>query len=249
MIRDVIPLSDGERLSVTLFIPDSTPAPCILEALPYRKDDMTSGWRPEYQRFCDEFGFAFARIDVRGTGSSSGRATDEYPEAEQRDLTEAIAWLAAQPWCSGSIGMFGTSYGGFNSFQLACERPAHLGAIIPIYATDDRYTDDVHHMGGALKWIDQVDYCAYMTPMNVLPPVPEIWGDGWRTEWMRRIDEHEPWQITWMSHPHDDDYWRHGSVRPHYSRIDIPTMIIAGWADGYRNTTFRTTSHVVQPSP
>ena len=57
MIRDVIPLSDGEQLSVTLFIPDSTPAPCILEALPYRKDDMTSGWRPEYQRFCDEFGF------------------------------------------------------------------------------------------------------------------------------------------------------------------------------------------------
>ena len=245
MIRDAIPLSDGERLSVTLFIPDATPAPCILEALPYRKDDMTSGWRPEYQRFCDDFGFAVARIDVRGTGSSSGRATDEYPEAEQRDLAEAIAWLAAQPWCSGHVGMFGTSYGGFNSFQLACERPAHLGAIIPIYATDDRYTDDVHYMGGALKWIDQVDYCAYMTPMNALPPVPEIWGADWRTEWMRRIDEHEPWLLTWMAHPHDDDYWRHGSVRTGpggsgYDRIDIPTMIIAGWADGYRNTTFRT---------
>jgi len=248
MIRDVIPLSDGERLSVTLFIPDSTPAPCILEALPYRKDDMTSGWRPEYQRFCDEFGFAVARIDVRGTGSSSGRATDEYPEAEQRDLTEAIAWLAAQPWCSGSVGMFGTSYGGFNSFQLACERPAHLGAIIPIYATDDRYTDDVHYMGGALKWIDQVDYCAYMTPMNALPPVPALWGTDWRDEWMRRIDEHEPWQLTWMAHPHDDDYWRHGSVRPDYSRIDTPAMIIAGWADGYRNTTFRTIEQLSAPT-
>lgn len=254
MIRDVIPLSDGEHLSVTLFIPDSTPAPCILEALPYRKDDMTSGWRPEYQRFCDEFGFAVARIDVRGTGSSSGRATDEYPEAEQRDLAEAIAWLAAQPWCSGNVGMFGTSYGGFNSFQLACERPAHLGAIIPIYATDDRYTDDVHYMGGALKWIDQVDYCAYMAPMNALPPVPEIWaathpdGRDWRTEWMRRIDEHEPWLLTWMAHPHDDDYWRHGSVRPDYARIDIPTMIIAGWADGYRNTTFRTLERLAAPT-
>ena len=72
MIRSTIPLSDGEHLSVTLFIPDAIPAPCILEALPYRKDDMTSGWRPEYQRFCDDFGFAVARIDVRGTGSSSG---------------------------------------------------------------------------------------------------------------------------------------------------------------------------------
>ena len=255
MIRSTIPLADGERLSVTLFIPDQVPAPCILEALPYRKDDMTSGWRPEYERFCTEFGFAVARIDVRGTGSSSGRATDEYPEAEQRDLTEAIAWLALQPWCSGQVGMFGTSYGGFNSFQLACERPAHLGAIIPIYATDDRFTDDVHYMGGAFKWIDQVDYCAYMTPMNALPPVPELWEEGrtdsdpnWRTEWMRRIDEHEPWQLTWMSHPTDDDYWRHGSVNPDYDRIDIPTMIIAGWADGYRNTTFRTIERLSSPT-
>ena len=260
MIRDSIPLSDGEHLSVTLFIPSATPAPCILEALPYRKDDMTSGWRPEYQRFCDDFGFAVARIDVRGTGSSSGRATDEYPEAEQRDLAEAISWLAAQPWCSGSVGMFGTSYGGFNSFQLACERPERLGAIIPIYATDDRYTDDVHYMGGALKWIDQVDYCAYMAPMNALPPVPAIWEESrtpddpdWRTEWMRRIDEHEPWLLTWMAHPHDDDYWRHGSVRlgpdgEGYARIDIPTMIIAGWADGYRNTTFRTLERLNAPT-
>lgn len=255
MIREKIPLSDGEWLSVTLFIPAVTPAPCILEALPYRKDDMTSGWRPEYQRFCDEFGYAVARIDVRGTGSSSGLATDEYPEAEQRDLAEAIAWLAAQPWCTGRVGMFGTSYGGFNSFQLACERPPNLGAIIPIYATDDRFTDDVHYMGGALKWVDQVDYCAYMAPMNALPPVPEIWeadrpadGPDWRAEWMRRIDEHEPWLLTWMAHPHDDEYWRHGSVRPDYGRIDTPTMIIAGWADGYRNTTFRTVEQLRAPT-
>jgi len=253
MTRDSIPLSDGEHLSVTLFLPDVTPAPCILEALPYRKDDMTSGWRPEYERFATEFGYAVARIDVRGTGSSSGRATDEYPEAEQRDLTEAIAWLAAQPWCTGRIGMFGTSYGGFNSFQLACERPPELGAIIPIYATDDRFTDDVHYMGGALKWIDQVDYCAYMTPMNALPPVPGIWGPDWRAEWMRRIDEHEPWLFTWMSHPRDDDYWRHGSVRlgpegEGYDRIVTPTMIIAGWADGYRNTTFRTIERLDGPT-
>lgn len=255
MIRDWIPLSDGERLSVTCFVPKEASGPgagpfaCILEALPYRKDDMTSGWRPEYQRFCDEFGFAVARIDVRGTGSSSGLATDEYPHAEQRDLAEAIAWLAGQPWCSGRIGMFGTSYGGFNSFQLACEQPPHLQAIIPIYATDDRYTDDVHYMGGALKWLDQVDYCAYMTPMNALPPVPAIWGDGWREEWLRRIDQHEPWQLTWMSHPHDDAYWRHGSVRlgesgQGYERIAIPTMIIAGWADGYRNASFRTIEYL-----
>jgi len=237
-----IPMSDGVFLAVTLYLPDPSagPQPCVLEALPYRKDDMTSSYRPEYVRLRDEHSYAVARLDVRGTGSSGGRATDEYPEVEQRDLAEVIAWLAGQPWCDGSVGMYGTSYSGFNSLQMACERPAHLKAVIAIYATDDRHTDDVHYMGGLRRWIDLVDYCHYMTPMNALPPVPAVFGPRWRDEWKARIAEHEPWLFTWLSHPRDGAYWRHGSVRPAYDRIEIPTMIVAGWADGYRNNTFRT---------
>ena len=55
-----------------------------------------------------------------------------------------IDWLAGQDWCDGRVGMFGTSYSGFNSLQLACERPPALKAVCAIYATDDRWTDDVH---------------------------------------------------------------------------------------------------------
>ena len=75
-----------------------------------------------------------------------------------------IAWLAEQEWCDGNVGMFGTSYSGFNSLQMACERPPALKAICAIYATDDRWTDDVHWRGGALRLVDLVDYCHYMTP-------------------------------------------------------------------------------------
>jgi predicted acyl esterase len=237
-----VPMTDGVFLAITLYLPDVSVGaqPCILEALPYRKDDMTSSYRPEYVRLRDEHAYAVARLDLRGTGSSGGRAIDEYPAQEQRDLAEVLSWLAAQPWCDGNIGMYGTSYSGFNSLQMACERPAELKAIIAIYATDDRYTDDVHLMGGLRKWIDLVDYCHYMTPMNALPPVPSVFGPAWRDEWRARIEEHEPWLVTWLSHPRRDAYWQHGSVRPDYDRIECPTMIVAGWADGYRNNTFRT---------
>ena len=85
--------------------------------------------------------------------------------------------------------MWGTSYSGFNSLQMACERPPELKAICAIYATDDRWTDDVHWRGGALRLVDLVDYDHYMTPMNVLPPVPAVWGDGWEDEWQRRLDD------------------------------------------------------------
>lgn len=145
-----VPMSDGTFLAITLYLPHESagPQPCILEALPYRKDDMTSSYRPEYVRLRDEYRYAVARLDLRGTGSSGGRATDEYPAQEQRDLAEVLTWLAAQPWCDGNLGMYGTSYSGFNSLQMAVERPPELKAIIAIYATDDRFTDDVHYKIG-----------------------------------------------------------------------------------------------------
>ena len=122
------------------------------------------------------------RVDLRGTGSSAGDATDEYPLVERTDLGTVIAWLAEQDWCDGNVGMFGTSYSGFNSLQIAAERPPALKAICAIYASDDRWNDDVHWRGHALKLTDLVDYNHYMTPMCVLPPVPAEWpGDGWAT--------------------------------------------------------------------
>jgi predicted acyl esterase len=242
-----IRMRDGVELAATLYLPDPAggPQPCLLEALPYRKDDLTSSYAPGYEDLRDRYGFAVCRVDLRGTGSSSGDATDEYPPEEQSDLTEVIAWLAAQQWCNGKVGMFGTSYSGFNALQLACERPPGLAAIFSIFSSDDRWTDDVHYRGGALKLVDLVDYCHYMTPMCVLPPVPAVWGEGWREEWERRLATNEPWGLTWLRENLFGDYWQGGSVRvggttAGYERIEVPTMLVAGWADGYRNNSFRT---------
>jgi uncharacterized protein len=236
-----VTMTDGARLAVTLFLPDTdAPAPCLLEALPYRKDDLTATYRPEYLRLRDEHGYAVCRVDVRGTGSSDGLATDEYPVQEQEDLAELIGWLADQAWCSGAVGMFGTSYSGFNALHLAAVQPPALKAICAIYSSDDRYTDDVHYMGGSLRLLDVVDYPTYMVAMNALPPVPSLVGDGWVDAWRERVERLDPWLVRWVEERHDSAYWRQGSVRPAYDRIRTPTMLVGGWADGYRNNTFRT---------
>ena len=234
-----IAMGDGVRLAARLFLPDELPAPVIVDALPYRMDDLTASYASEYERLCAEGGFAVCRIDLRGTGSSEGIATDEYTAQEQADVCTAIAWLAEQDWCTGKVGMYGTSWGGFNSIQVAMERPPALHAIVPIYASDDRYTDDVHYMGGVLKAIDLVDWVIYMAACNVLPPVPAVYGDGWREEWLRRINGTDPWVLRWLEEQDDGPYWRHGSLRPDYNRITCPTMIVAGWADGYTNIALR----------
>ena len=243
-----ISMRDGVRLAASLYVPDGDgPWPAVLEALPYRKDDVTSTYRPEYERIAAA-GYVVCRVDLRGTGSSEGIAEDEYPAVERTDMMTVIDWLATQSWSTGNVGMYGTSYSGFNSIQLAMERPPALKAIIPIYATDDRYADDVHYMGGAVKQLDQVDYPSYMVALNALPPVPGVYGEGWREEWERRVRGTEPWVLTWLEHQRFDDYWRFGSLRPDYDRIQAATMIIAGWADGYRNNSLRTFEQLQCPT-
>lgn len=247
--RAWIRMSDGVRLAARLWLPETRPTGVVLEALPYRMDDLTASYTGEYERLADEGGLAVCRLDLRGTGSSEGIAKDEYDPSEQRDLHGVIAWLAKQDWCNGSVGMYGTSYSGFNSLQLACEKPSELKAICAIYATDDRYRDDVHYYGGAFKAIDAIDYCHYMTSLVVLPPVPALAGPDWRERWAERFEGTEPWFLRWLEEQHDGPYWRHGSVRSGldangrwegYERIECATMLVGGWADGYRNNTFRT---------
>ena len=250
--RSWIPMEDGVRLAASLYLPEAVEggeaAPVVLEALPYRKDDVTASYRPEYERLCHEHGYVVARVDLRGTGSSEGVATDEYPASEQADLCRVIDWLASQPWSTGAVGMYGTSYSGFNSLQVAAERPPALKAVVAIYASDDRYTDDVYYTGGALKLLDLVDYPLYMVAMNALPPVPAIAGPRWRERWRERVEDLEPWLLRWLEEQADGPYWRQGSLRPAYERIACPTMLVAGWADGYRNATFRVMERLRVPS-
>ena len=143
-----IPLSDGVRLAARIWLPRDAaraPAPAILEALPYRLSDGTAARDAPIHRYLAGHGYACVRLDLRGSGESDGLLADEYAAQEQRDLLEVIAWIAAQPWCDGNVGMTGISWGGFNSLQLAALRPPALKAIITTMSTDDRYADDVHY--------------------------------------------------------------------------------------------------------
>ena len=144
--------------------PDAAAArfPAILEMIPYRKDDWRANGDEARGRYLAARGYALCRLDVRGTGSSPGIALDEYTARETQDGYDAVEWLAAQPWCNGNVGMWGISYGGFTSIQVAALRPPHLKAIVPMYATDDRYTDDVHYVGGCATASELTQYAVSM---------------------------------------------------------------------------------------
>ena len=244
-----IEMSDGTRLAARMWKPasaDREPVPGVVEMIPYRKRDLTAIRDSIHHPYMAGHGYASLRVDLRGSGDSEGVLTDEYLEQELCDAEEVLAWLAEQPWCSGRTAMMGISWGGFNALQVAARRPPSLGAIVSASSTDDRYTDDVHYMGGSLL-TDNLSWASTMFAYNACPPDPAIVGQRWREMWQQRLEGSGLWLETWLRHQRRDDYWRHGSVIEDYSAIETPVLAVSGWADGYSNSVFRLLANLDAP--
>ena len=237
-----IPLPDGGRLAARMWLPegaDTQPVPAIVEYLPYRKRDLMSVSDDRLYPWYAARGYACLRIDLRGSGESAGVLTDEYLPIEQDDMVAALAWIGAQDWCTGKVGMMGISWSGFNALQVAARRPLELAAIVAVAATDDRFRDDVHAMGGWPILNDNVYWGASFLLDMCLPPDPALVGEDWHAMWRERCEAAEPPVGIWLKHPNRDAYWRQGSVAVAPGDIACPTMVVAGFADGYQNAAFR----------
>jgi len=228
-----IPMKDGIRLAVTLYMPNGGKAgekfPAVLEYHPYRKDDGTAQRDYELYSYFVRRGYVCARVDIRGFGNSEGVPTDrEYSEQEQLDGLQIISWLAHQPWSNGNVGMMGISWSGFNSLQMAMRHAPELKAIIAVDATAELFHDDVHYMDG-MAHVDEFELNMDMAPgMTGAPDYTldeKVLGP--------RFDA-PPWSLLYLKHQHDGPFWR-SPVRP-YSEIRIPCFIIGGLLDGYRDS-------------
>ena len=244
-----IPMSDGRRLAARLWLPldaEKNPVPAILEYIPYRRRDGTRGRDEESHPWIAAQGYACARVDIAGSGDSDGLIHDEYLKQEQDDACEIVAWLARQPWCSGSVGMIGISWGGFNGLQVAARRPPALKAVISLSSTVDRYADDAHLMGGCLI-ADNMDWGGAFFAYAGLPPDPAMVGADWRRRWLERLEILRPFPALWLDHQRRDDFWRHGSVCEDYGAIQCPVLSVSGQADGYRAAVFQLTENLKVP--
>ncbi len=232
-----IVMSDGCRLSARVWMPKDAalaPVPAVLEYIPYRKRDGTLPRDEMMHPYVAGHGYACVRVDMRGNGDSEGLMTDEYTIQELADACEVIEWLAAQPWCSGSVGMMGKSWGGFNCLQTAFLQPPALKAVISVCATTDRFADDIHYKGGCLLG-ENFGWGAVMLSYSSRPPDPML-CPNWREMWLARL-EAEPWLAPrWAELQERSDYWKHGSICEDYPRMQVPILIWGGWADNYMNT-------------
>jgi len=232
-----IPMPDGVRLAASLFMPadrdTSDKFPVLLEYLPYRKDESRQGRLAAFSYFIAQ-GYVVARVDIRGTGASQGKLIEyEYTDQELKDGKVVIDWLSKQPWSTGKVGMFGISWGAFNSIQTAMRNPPALKAIVAIMGTDDLFHDDVHFIDGMMH-VDSYEFGQDLA--NILPAPPDYLLD--EAYFQNRFDT-EPWLLIYKRHQHDGQFWNRASLNSDYSSIKIPTFVIGGWYDGYRDSVPR----------
>ncbi|MGN0078899.1 MAG: CocE/NonD family hydrolase, partial [Coriobacteriales bacterium] len=114
-----IVMPDGAVLSAKLWVPrakaEGETFPAVIEAIPYRKDDLCLQDDSVRMAYVAGHGYLCVRLDLRGSGDSQGVLADEYCNQEQLDICAAIEQVAAMPECSGAVGMTGISWSGFNS--------------------------------------------------------------------------------------------------------------------------------------
>lgn len=234
-----ITMPDGVRLAARVWLPadaEADPVPAILEPIPYRRRDGTAERDAVTHPWMAGHGYAVIRVDLRGSGDSDGVMEDEYLAQEQADGLAVLEWAAAQPWCNGRTGLYGISWGGFAALQIAALRPPSLGAIVAVGHTHDRFSHDIHFKDGCLL-TENPAWASYMFAYQSRPPAPAIAGERWRSMWLDRLAM-KPLTVRWMAEQTRSAYWRHGSICEDWSAIQVPTLSVSGWADGYVNPVF-----------
>ena len=247
-IRDVlIPMRDGVRLAATLYIPQGDGRyPGIFSFYPYLKDGWIGLFKEPHYRYFASRGYAVMQVDFRGTGASQGKSPHPFDVQERLDGHDVVEWMAVQPWCTGSVGVWGYSYGGITALSIASTQPPHLRAIIPIHATCDNYEWLLRTHGCRGLLLADVDWGTRMAACNLLPPVVQDEEGRWARIWQERLGGDPPWFMDWHGAPPDPEFWPRRRIP--LSAIEVPTFAICGWYDAYTAPALRIFQEVSAPS-
>ncbi len=157
-------------------------------------------------------------VDVPGSGRSEG-PWEGWSKAEGEAVHDVIEWIAAQPWCSGKIGMTGQSGYCWSSWNVARTCPPHLSTVVAFDGGTDMYREWMYNGG---------------IPGVSFPPV-------WITTVMLRhqAEGHDIRDGDWYrwlneiyARPLDDEWHRDRSPFWELDAIEIPILSIGCWGKG-----------------
>jgi uncharacterized protein len=196
-----------------------------------------------------EAGFAVVVQHCRGTGLSDGEFITF--ENEAADGADTIEWCAAQPWCDGTVAMYGPSYLGMAQFAAACAAPvpglAALRGLAPVVTPADyhwglAYRQGAFQLGQALAWhlLKSAQALAYNASAGVDVDWSELLGlmadpaaayAHLPLRDMPAVSGILPSWHAWLDHEERDAYWDALSYRDTRDRVAAPALHTGGWFD------------------
>ena len=250
----MVPMRDGVKLATDVYRPARDGKPIgdktavILTRTPYRKGDGKSA----DARYFASHGYTAVIQDTRGRYNSEGVwrwLSDDGP-----DGVDCAAWIAAQPWSNGRIGMMGTSYVGGTQHALAMAQSPHLKTIIPVDAVSNMGRQSMRNAGAFelrfWNWImlnagkgssasqDPARAAALKEMADhrhaYLANLPLRRG----TTPLKFAPDYEKWLIEAMRHGKNDDYWKQNAILDYPELYqDIPVYLVGGWYDSWAGNT------------
>jgi putative CocE/NonD family hydrolase len=247
-----VPVRDGVNLALDLYLPaqDGRPVPgkhpTLLARTPYNKNGVAA----EALWFAAR-GYAVAVNDVRGRYASEGEW--RFIVDDPNDGFDVLSWIGKQPWSSGKVGTFGTSYVGGTQHALACARPPQLACMIPVDSVSNCGLAGIRHSGAFelrfMNWIFTIGAPNARAALEN-PKLKEALEENGRrmpqhllhlpvrpgTSPLKHVPEYERWLVEAMRHGDYDDYWN----QPGYSVVDnvdryanVPVYHVTGWYDSW----------------
>ncbi len=226
MIDEIVEIAarDGIKLGLRVYRPDGGgKSPALFGASPYRFDNNSLPASPQFLwretgpiDFYIANGYAFAHLDVRGSGRSGGKF-EFLGRNEQQDLYDAIEWVGHQPWCNGNVGGIGQSYYCMLQWFMAALAPPSLKCIGAHDGLADAYRAGCYHGG-----------------------IPcDFFGGYWwyQNRFINRHPASGPSReqetdlaALFAAHPTYDDFWRERSAWEVLDKITIPVFSSGVWA-------------------
>ncbi len=178
-------------------------------------------------------GYVCVRVDSRGAGRSPG-FLDHNGARENRDFHDCIEWTAAQPWCSGKIGLNGISYYASSQWRAAALQPPHLAAICVWEGWSDYYRDGSRHGGMACTFRKNWQEMQVVTVQHgrgERGPKSRVTGqlvcgDVTLSDEELKANRADMWANV-TSRPLIDDYYRERTAD--LSKVTVPLLSAANW--------------------
>ena len=178
-------------------------------------------------------GYVCVRVDSRGAGRSPGYLCHNDAR-ETKDFHDCIEWAAAQPWCSGKVGLNGISYYASNQWRAAAMQPPHLAAICVWEGWVDNFRDSARH-GGIIcvfrkNWQDMqvktVQHGVGERGANSRVTGELVCGPETLSE-EQLVNNRENMWGEFLARPLDDAYYKERSGD--LAKVTVPLLSAANW--------------------